>query len=67
MVESWAEHLRQHRRVSHEDADVQASLRKYHIGPADPVVRHFLTIPANLRGHQATAQTPPDAGSTGAA
>ena len=67
MVESWAEHLRQHRRVSHEDADVQASLRKYHIGPSDPVVRHFLTIPANLRRHQTTAPTLPDAGKTGAA
>jgi MFS family permease len=43
-VESWAEHLRQHHRVSHADADVQASARRFHIGPEAPVVRHFLTM-----------------------
>ena len=44
MVESWAEHLRQHRRVSKADADLQAETTRYHIGPEGPVVRHFLTI-----------------------
>lgn len=43
-VESWAEHLRQHRRVSKADADLQAETTRYHIGPEGPVVRHFLTI-----------------------
>jgi MFS family permease len=43
-VESWAEHLRQHRRVSRADADVQAEARQYHLGPEAPVVRHFLTL-----------------------
>ena len=43
-VESWAEHLRQHHRVSHADADVQAEARRYHQGPEAPVVRHFLTL-----------------------
>ena len=42
LVESWAEHLRQHHRVAHADADVQATLRQYHSGEAAPVVRHFL-------------------------
>lgn len=42
MVESWAEHLRQHRRVSHADADLQAELRRFHIAEEPPVVRHFL-------------------------
>ena len=56
MVESWAEYLRQHRRVSHDDADVQARLRKYHIGPDGPVVRHFLTVPAG--GHRAARKAP---------
>ncbi len=44
MVESWAEHLRQHHRVSQADADLQGKLLGYHIGPDKPVVRHFLTV-----------------------
>ena len=44
MVESWAEHLRQHKRVSNADADLQGKVLGYHVGPDKPVVRHFLTI-----------------------
>ncbi|PDT44174.1 MFS transporter [Sinorhizobium fredii] len=44
MVESWAEHLRQHKRVSNADADLQGKVLAYHTGPERPVVRHFLTI-----------------------
>ena len=44
MVESWAEHLRQHHRVSRADADVQQAMRAFHSGPEAPVVRHFLTV-----------------------
>ena len=44
MVESWAEHLRQHHRVSNADADVQRETRQFHIGQEGPVVRHFLTL-----------------------
>jgi MFS family permease len=44
-VESWAEHLRQHHRVSRADADVQAAALRFHEGEAPPVVRHFLTVP----------------------
>ncbi|MNV86408.1 hypothetical protein D3C71_1804410 [compost metagenome] len=44
MVESWAEHLRQHRRVSQADADLQGRVLAYHSGTEKPVVRHFLTI-----------------------
>lgn len=49
MVESWAEHLRQHRRVSHADADLQAEALKYHLGPAPPVVRHFISMDGKQR------------------
>jgi hypothetical protein len=45
-VESWAEHLRQHQRVSQADADVQDAVRRFHVGPEPPVVRHFLTVEA---------------------
>jgi MFS family permease len=44
MVESWAEHLRQHKRVSNADADLQGRVLAYHSGTDKPVVRHFLTI-----------------------
>ncbi|SOC36771.1 predicted MFS family arabinose efflux permease [Rhizobium subbaraonis] len=43
-VESWAEHMRQHARVSNTDADIQSQLLKYHRGPDRPVVRHFLGL-----------------------
>lgn len=46
LVESWAEHMRQHRRVSHADADVQAEAFRFHIGPERPVVHHFLALDA---------------------
>ncbi|MNT32045.1 hypothetical protein D3C72_1679060 [compost metagenome] len=44
MVESWAEHLRQHKRVSQADADLQGKVLAFHAGADKPVVRHFLTI-----------------------
>ncbi|GAU82781.1 MFS transporter [Bosea sp. BIWAKO-01] len=46
MVESWAEHLRQHRRVSQADADIQAEVTKFHTGQDKPVIRHFLGLQA---------------------
>ncbi|ATE60560.1 MFS transporter [Thauera sinica] len=42
-VESWAEHLRQHKRVSRADADVQDDVLRFHQGER-PVVRHFLAF-----------------------
>ena len=44
LVESWAEHLRQHHRVSHADADLQSEAVRFHIGPEKPVVHHFLSL-----------------------
>nr|WP_114943390.1 MFS transporter [Microvirga calopogonii] len=43
-VESWAEHMRQHRRVSKSDADIQAEARRFHQGPDAPLVQHFLAV-----------------------
>ncbi|WP_313387942.1 MFS transporter [Achromobacter aegrifaciens] len=43
-VESWAEHLRQHHRVSHADADLQAEALRFHMGPDKPEVHHFLAL-----------------------
>lgn len=44
LVESWAEHLRQHDRVSQADADLQAQALRFHQGPDKPVVHHFLAL-----------------------
>lgn len=44
MVASWAEHLRQHRRVSRADADIQAELARFHRGPERPLVQHLLAL-----------------------
>lgn len=46
MVESWAEHMRQHRRVAHADADVQQEVRAFHLSDEPPRVRHLLALPA---------------------
>lgn len=43
-VSSWAEHLRQHRRVSKADADLQSEVARFHVGPTGPVVRHFIHV-----------------------
>lgn len=48
-VESWAEHLRQHQRVSKADADVQASVLRFHRGEGRAVVRHLLAAERGQR------------------
>jgi MFS family permease len=53
-VESWAEHLRQHRRVSKSDADIQSQARRFHQGPDEPLVQHFLGVD-KPRGKPTTA------------
>jgi hypothetical protein len=55
-VESWAEHLRQHKRVSNTDADLQQEVMRFHVGPDRPVVRHLLTVEKHRRhaGKKAT-------------
>ncbi|WP_456280276.1 MFS transporter [Cupriavidus sp. JZ107] len=44
LVESWAEHLRQHRRVPHADADLQRDIARFHTGAEPPRVRHLLGV-----------------------
>jgi hypothetical protein len=44
LVESWAEHLRQHRRVSRADAQVQEELLRLHAGEGRPVVQHWVAV-----------------------
>jgi MFS family permease len=42
LVKSWAEHLRQHERVTVSDRDVEEQARSFHAGPGGPVVRHLI-------------------------
>jgi MFS family permease len=44
MVESWAEHLRQHQRFSHAGADLQREVIGYHKGSEPPLVTHLLAF-----------------------
>ncbi|WP_434034642.1 MFS transporter [Cupriavidus sp. a3] len=44
LVESWAEHLRQHERVPHADADLQREVIRFHAGDKPPRVRHLLGV-----------------------
>lgn len=43
-VESWAEHLRQHARVTRADEALQAQVRALHRGSEPPLVRHLLGL-----------------------
>ena len=42
ITESWAEHLRQHGRVTKADRDVQARIGALHSGDAPPKVTHYI-------------------------
>jgi MFS family permease len=42
LVESWAEHMRQHARITNEDRIVQEQARSFHVGDAPPVVTHLV-------------------------
>ncbi|HEY9788115.1 MAG TPA: MFS transporter, partial [Candidatus Obscuribacterales bacterium] len=41
-VESWAEHLRQHERVTVSDKEAEDKVNSFHIGPQPPVVHHLI-------------------------
>lgn len=49
MVESWAEHLRQHARVTFADRRIQLHAKRFHVGPEKPVVSHFIATEARMR------------------
>ena len=42
LVESWAEHMRQHARITNEDRAVHQRIRSFHTGNAPPVVTHLV-------------------------
>jgi len=42
LVESWAEHLRQHARGTASDMEIEQSIKAFHIGPGRPAVTHLI-------------------------
>lgn len=42
LTESWAEHLRQHKRVTITDRDVESAIDAFHTGPEKPLIRHLI-------------------------
>lgn len=42
VVESWAEHLRQHERVTVADREIEEIVRAFHTGPGAPIITHFI-------------------------
>ncbi|WP_232831437.1 MFS transporter [Pseudogemmobacter bohemicus] len=42
LLPSWAEHMEQHERVSHTDADLHSDLRALDRHETGPVVRHYI-------------------------
>ncbi|GAA4043796.1 MFS transporter [Hymenobacter glaciei] len=44
-VATWGEHQRQHHRFTREDQVVEACVRRFHQGPEEPRVTHFLAFP----------------------
>lgn len=49
VAESWAEHLRQHARVTVADQDVEQRIRALHEGPEPPKVTHYIAGGAEVR------------------
>ena len=56
-LSSWAEHLRQHERVTRHDQDIHDTVRVYHRGDAPPEVRHYLALNRTLGGLRANPET----------
>lgn len=47
ITQSWAEHLRQHDRVTVADQRVQDAAKAFHLGPGKPTVRHLIAFGTN--------------------
>ena len=42
MTESWADHLRQHERVTAENREVEQRVQAFHLGPEAPKITHLI-------------------------
>ncbi|WP_052732486.1 MFS transporter [Hymenobacter terrenus] len=53
-VATWGEHERQHHRFTREDEALEARVRRFHRGPSEPRVKHFLAFPNTSNVEMAT-------------
>jgi quinol monooxygenase YgiN len=51
LVESWAEHMRQHARVTVEDRRAQELARSFHVGASPPMVTHLIAEDISKRNN----------------
>jgi hypothetical protein len=42
VTESWAEHLRQHERVTAEDREIEERAQSFNLGPQPPRITHLI-------------------------
>ena len=42
LVETWLDHLRQHERISNQDAMIQEKIREYLVDDTEPLITHFI-------------------------
>ena len=42
LVHSWLDHLRQHERISNQDAMIQTRIKDYLVADTEPVITHFI-------------------------
>ena len=42
LVETWAEHMRQHVRVTESDRKIENRIRAFHIGSGEPAITHLI-------------------------
>jgi predicted MFS family arabinose efflux permease/quinol monooxygenase YgiN len=58
LVETWAEHLRQHSRVTNEDRSVEELAHSFHVGDSPPVITHLIAETSSRRRKRRAPQRP---------
>ncbi len=59
LVQSWAEHMRQHERVTVGDRMIEDKAMMFHIGPSSPVVQHYLSSYASMSQQESLSDNNP--------
>ena len=52
LIDSWAEHLRQHERITIADRAIEDHAFSFHIGEKPPIVSHFIAETLDNRGRK---------------
>jgi quinol monooxygenase YgiN len=47
LIETWAEHLRQHARATQSDREIEGRIRAFHIGGKPPAITHLIAEPVH--------------------